>query len=59
MIMEMAKLSPPDPAGTKWLFNLIDDNDRELETRILMDVLPEQMFEGFKAEIKEVIPMSA
>ena len=58
-IMEMAKESPPDPAGTKWLFNSVDGNDREREVRILMDVLPEQMFEGFKAEIREIIPASA
>ena len=53
----VANLSPE--RGSKfiyWFFPLLGHDDREMWTRVMMGLKPEQVFAGMKLLIRDVIP---
>ena len=53
----MAQHVPPDrnPEFIPWLFTLLGHDDREMWTRVVMGLMPEQVFAGVKALIRDTI----
>ena len=53
----MAAHVPPErnPEFIRWLFNLLGHDDREMWTRVVMGLMPEQVFAGVKVLIRETI----
>ena len=54
----MAADVPPgrNPEFIRWLFTLLGHDDREMWTRVVMGLMPEQVFAGVKALIQDTIP---
>ena len=54
----MAAHVPPErnPEFIRWLFTLLGHDDREMWTRVVMGLMPEQVFAGVKALIRDTIP---
>ncbi|MCH7714433.1 MAG: hypothetical protein IIC99_12510, partial [Chloroflexi bacterium] len=44
-----------NPEFIRWLFNLLGHDDREMWTRVVMGLMPEQVFAGVKVLIRETI----
>ena len=53
----MAQKVPPErtPEFIRWLFSLLGHDDREMWTRVVMGLLPEQVFAGLKLLIRDTI----
>ena len=53
----MAAHVPPDrnPEFIRWFFPLLGHDDREMWTRVVMGLMPEQVFAGVKVLIRETI----
>ncbi len=53
----MAAHVPPgrNPEFIQWLFNLLGHDDREMWTRVVMGLMPEQVFAAVKALIRDTI----
>ena len=53
----MAAHVPPgrNPEFIRWLFTLLGHDDREMWTRVVMGLMPEQVFAGVKALIRDTI----
>ena len=53
----MAQHVPPErvPEFIPWLFGLLGHDDREMCTRVVMGLLPEQVFSGLKGLIRDTI----
>ena len=53
----MAQGMPPErnPEFIRWLFTLVGHDDREVWTRVVMGLMPEQVFVGVKALIRDTI----
>jgi len=53
----MAAHVPPErnPEFIRWLFGLLGHDDREMWTRVVMGLMPEQVFAGVKLLIRETI----
>ena len=53
----MAQHVPPErnPEFIPWLLNLLGHDDREMWTRVVMGLMPEQVFEGVKLLIRDTI----
>ena len=53
----MAAHVPPErnPEFIRWLFNLLGHDDREMWTRVVMGLMPEQVFTAVKALIRDTI----
>ena len=53
----MAAHVPPDrnPEFIRWFFTLLGHDDREMWTRVVMGLMPEQVFAGVKVLIRETI----
>ena len=53
----MAQKVPPErtPEFIRWLFSLLGHDDREMWTRVVMGLLPEQVFAGLKLLIRYTI----
>ncbi len=54
----MAAHVPPgrNPEFIRWLFTLLGHDDREMWTRVVMGLMPEQVFAGVNALIQDTIP---
>ena len=53
----MAQKVPPErmPEFIRWLFTLLGHDDREVWTRVVMGLMPEQVFAGIKPLIRDTI----
>ena len=53
----MAADVPPgrNPEFIRWLFTLLGHDDREMWTRVVMGLMPEQVFAGIKTLIRDTI----
>ncbi len=53
----MAQHVPPgrNPEFIRWLFTLLGHDDREMWTRVVMGLMPEQVFVGVKTLIRDTI----
>ena len=53
----MAKLVPPErmPEFIRWFFTLVGHDDREMWTRVVVGLMPEQVFAGIKSLIRDTI----
>ena len=53
----MAQHVPPgrNPEFIRWLFNLLGHDDREMWTRVVMGLMPEQVFADVKTLIRDTI----
>ena len=53
----MAAGVPPErnPEFIRWLFSLLGHDDREMWTRVVMGLMPEQVFAGVKTLIRDTI----
>ena len=54
----MAQHVPPErnPEFIRWMFLLLGHDDRETWTRVVMGLMPEQVFAGVKTLVRETIP---
>ena len=53
----MAQHVPPErtPEFINWFFNVVGHDDREMWTRVVMGLMPEEVFAGVKALIRDTI----
>ena len=53
----MARHVPPErnPEFIRWFFPLLGHDDRETWTRVVMELMPEQVFAGVKSLIRDTI----
>ena len=61
IVGQMASKVPPElmPKFVDWVMRLIDQDDREILTRVWMDLMPEEVFTGVKPLIRDSLVAEA